>query len=519
MLKQLRHWIVLALFGVNGFAVAALPPGLQNLTGELQVVPQIILPSLDGAALKARLAQNSGQPQPLIIAESILTELLPAAGKWEPLNSGDWVWRLRLSSRQAKSLHLRFEDLTLPADAQLFVYSPGGADVRGPYTAADLTSERKLWTPIVRGEELVIELVTPSATKEQVGFRITNVYFGFEEFWKQEEAPFKEGNCHIDVVCAAAAPYANEVRAVGRITFDIAGGILGIGATTGLCSGQLLNNTASDNRQYFLTANHCISSAGGASSVVAYWNYQKSTCGGANDGSQNDTQVGGTTLRATSGGSDFTLLEFIRPLNSASNLFFSGWDRSEAPAGSAFTIHHPDGTEKRISFENNPLQITSFSGTTSPGDGNALRVVDWDMGSTEPGSSGAGLWNAQHRVVGQLSQGRSACGNDESDWYGRFARSWTGGGTSGSRLSNWLDPGNTGATLADGKNLSGSSVVIPPPQAAVDDDSGGGGCAIAGAQQPGNSLAALLAVALLGFWRRRWLKASAPDTRSSFRIR
>lgn len=49
--------------------------------------------------------------------------------------------------------------------------------------------------------------------------------------------------------------------------------------------------------------------------------------------------------------------------------------------------------------------------------------------------------------VGQLHGGYSSCDDpDDPDWYGCFHRSWTGGGTNTTRLSNWLDPLGTGAT-------------------------------------------------------------------------
>lgn len=500
------RWMVLGLLAASGtVAAAALPPGLQNVAGELNAVPQVVLPSLDAAAFKAQLAADKSTPQPYIVGSAIFTDLLPADGLWEPLNSGESLWRLRLTSAGAKSLHLRLEDVALPDGAALYVYAPGGSDVRGPYTAADLTPDGKLWTPVVAGEQLVVELVAPHGARDAARFRITNVYYGFEEFWKEDSTQFKEGNCHVDMVCPAAADFRREGRSVGRIQFDIPGLL---GTLTGLCTGQLINNTAGDGKRYFLTANHCISTQLSADSVVAYWNYQKSSCGGANDGSLNDTQTGGARLRATSAGSDFTLLEYNNPLNVNSNLHFTGWDRSEAAPGSAFTIHHPGGTEKRISFENNPLQVTSFGGTSSPGDGNALRVVDWDLGSTEQGSSGAGLWNGAHRLVGQLSQGSSACGNNESDWYGRFARSWNGGATSGSRLREWLDPANTGASQIDGRNLtssggtggSGGSGAGGQRASPVDDGGGGGGCTAGGA---GNGLGLLLAAMLTGLAGRR----------------
>jgi subtilisin-like proprotein convertase family protein len=128
-------------------------------------------------------------------------------------------------------------------------------------------------------------------------------------------------------------------------------------------------------------------------------------------------------------------------------------------------IHHPDGEEKRISFENQPTTLTSYLGTGIPGDGTHWRITDWDLGTTEPGSSGSPIYNPQHQVVGQLHGGYAACGNDDSDWYGAFHVSWTGGGSNTTRLSNWLDPLGTGEVAIDtlspfGINVSPTSNVL-----------------------------------------------------------
>ena len=75
------------------------------------------------------------------------------------------------------------------------------------------------------------------------------------------------------------------------------------------------------------------------------------------------------------------------------------------------------------------------------------------MGTTEGGSSGSCLFdNATGRCVGTLHGGYAACGNDDPDWYGRLSQHWDGGGTSSTRLSNWLDPNETGALFANGAN-------------------------------------------------------------------
>jgi hypothetical protein len=87
-----------------------------------------------------------------------------------------------------------------------------------------------------------------------------------------------------------------------------------------------------------------------------------------------------------------------------------------------------------------------------PGDGTHWRIDDWEDGTTEPGSSGSGLWDQNHRLVGQLHGGYASCTSITSDWYGRIARSWEGGGSSATRLRDWLDPASTGTMVLDGED-------------------------------------------------------------------
>jgi PKD repeat protein len=145
-------------------------------------------------------------------------------------------------------------------------------------------------------------------------------------------------------------------------------------------------------------------------------------------------------------------VELDDPIDPAFNVYWAGWDRSGFDATNATAIHHPNTDEKRISFEDHPTTITSYLGTSIPGDGTHVRITDWDLGTTEPGSSGSPLFDQNHRIIGQLHGGYAACGNDDSDWYGRFYTSWTGGGSSATRLSDWLDTRNTGQLTLDGRD-------------------------------------------------------------------
>ena len=143
--------------------------------------------------------------------------------------------------------------------------------------------------------------------------------------------------------------------------------------------------------------------------------------------------TGGAILRAGSGNSDFTLVELNNSPNPNFNVGFCGWDRRTSTPQGGICIHHPNLEEKRISFDYNSLSSQ----------GNYWIVNDWDLGTTEPGSSGSPLFNPQHRIVGQLFGGSAACGNNLEDIYGKISSSWNLG------LGTYLDAGGTGEQFID----------------------------------------------------------------------
>ncbi|MFG0260004.1 MAG: GC-type dockerin domain-anchored protein, partial [Phycisphaerales bacterium JB041] len=182
------------------------------------------------------------------------------------------------------------------------------------------------------------------------------------------------------------------------------------------------------------------------------------------------------TSHAGSGASasDFTLVELDEAPDPAWEVSFAGWDVSGVDTPGAIAIHHPDVDEKRISFEFDPTATTSYLGNSIPGDGTHVRVLDWDIGTTEPGSSGSPLFDENHRVIGQLHGGYAACGNDLADWYGKMSVSWDAGSSSSSRLRDWLDPTNSGATVVDTLWPSDSGLrVIPGGTFVAEGPSGG----------------------------------------------
>jgi hypothetical protein len=322
----------------------------------------------------------------------------------------------------------------MPSGGRLWIYSADLTHVLPPFDAGDNSTHGELWTPIVPADEIVLEVTLPTAARKALVLELESINVGYRGFG----ASLLSGACNVDVICPEGDAWRAEIASVAAIS---TGGSL-------FCTGFMVNNTALDRRPYFMTARHCGIGAANAASLVVYWNYEASTCAGPRDGSLDQFQTG-SFFRASYSPSDFTLVELDEDPDPSWGVTFAGWDRSGSDATSAVAVHHPDSDEKAISFEYQPTSTTSYLGSSSPGDGTHVRVADWDLGTTEPGSSGSPLFDAQHRVIGQLHGGFAACGNNSSDWYGKLSVSWGGGGTAATRLSDWLDPAGTGAVALD----------------------------------------------------------------------
>ena len=462
-------------------APSATPSASQFPLQPLSRVETLDLPRLDHAALSQEDGFRQSLDLPPRFAVPVKASVTPETdGLWEPIGASKLVWRYRVRAKAAYSLNFGFTRFDMPPGGRLLLYSADGREQRGPFTANDNNAHRQLWTPVMLASDVVIEVTIPAAQRAALDLQLGQVGQGYRGFGAASE---KSGSCNMDVACMDPDdPWRITSQAVGVISTG--------GAT--YCSGSLVNNTAQDKRPFFMTAHHCGIDARNAPSLVVYWNYQNSTCrvpgsaasGNPGDGSLADYNTG-AIFRATDAASDFTLVELDGPIDPAFGLYWAGWDRTPwqtpggpglgdfdcTPAagpgdppstGACAAIHHPGTAEKRITFSTTPTTTTSLYGNLTPGDGTHI-WVHWAEappyyptvpGVTENGSSGAPLYNAEHRFIGQLHDGPSACGatgDNLSDYYGRFSVSWVGGGTRSTRLSDWLDPLGTGEIAIDGR--------------------------------------------------------------------
>lgn len=381
-------------------------------------------------------AQSQDISGPHQFAEPIDAAISPwSHGLWESLPDGRTMWRMRISSPDAESINLGFLDYRMPPGGEMFLYASDGSRIAGPFTERHNRDHNQFWSPVVESQEVVVEVTLPEEGGDEFRLFLTSVNYGLVPL-KARAGSGTSGSCNVDVACPAADPWRDQVRSVGVYTRN--------GSWT--CTGALVNNTANDMRQLFLTANHCNVSETTAPTMVIYWNYQSSTCrtpgtsgaAGSGDATLTDFSQGATHI-ASSTTADFALVEINDPIDPDWNVYYAGWSRSTSIPPSVATIHHPRTDAKRISLASQ-VDITNYLRPESTSSGTHWRIITWDLGTTEPGSSGSPLFNAAGEIIGQLHGGYASCTNDADDWYGRFSLSWDGGGTSSSRLRDHLDP-------------------------------------------------------------------------------
>ena len=427
-------------------------------------IPLITYPTPDIEALRQEdLILDEQGEQPWRFGFNHPTQINSNAnGTWIQAKNGDLIWLVRIKCPEALTINLAFNQTEIPSGNELYVYNPDKTFILGKFTQEHLY-EGQLGTELVPGDEVIIEYYVP-ASNEKGHVQLNNVTHGYRTAREFHEKAFgSSGNCNLNVNCPQGGPWQLERNGV----------VMLVSGNSGFCSGSLINNSLNNGKPYVLTANHCFSNP---ATWVFRFNWQSAGCN--NPATEPTFQsLSGGVLRARASASDFCLVEITGGLQggtvpAAYTPYFNGWDNSGNTPTSAVGIHHPSGDIKKISFENNPLISTTFGG--SPANSH-WGVTSWDEGVTEGGSSGSPLFDQNHRIIGQLHGGASACGAPVlSDEYGKISYSWTPANSdSTNQLKYWLDPTQSNATFVNGYDPSGGvPIQVDPIVSAVGGVSG-----------------------------------------------
>eukprot|EP00565_Helicotheca_tamesis_P005002 CAMPEP_0185724850 /NCGR_PEP_ID=MMETSP1171-20130828/1220_1 /TAXON_ID=374046 /ORGANISM="Helicotheca tamensis, Strain CCMP826" /LENGTH=932 /DNA_ID=CAMNT_0028392799 /DNA_START=71 /DNA_END=2869 /DNA_ORIENTATION=- len=459
-----------------------------------QLMPRNQLPKYEAPTSNLKTIRHEdmerkqlGLPERFAITNTIPGDYFSNAA-WETVDDGRQALRQEVDATHGfdeangcKNLNFHFKPYIMPPGCNLTIYDPEVDEMMiGPFTDKHNNVHGEFFTIIVNSCDVIIEVdIPPGVDKSDVNVVLHSVNVGYKGFGVSttttSEQPQDDGvdvvglgrnlasPCNINAECHPE--WDLEQRSVAAISL---GGSL-------FCTGFMVNNVEQDFTPYFMTAHHCGISESNAASLVTYWNWKYDKCEEGTLTYHHDQFVSGAVFLASYPLADAVLVRLTSSPDSSWGVTYAGWDSSGKDANNVVAVHHPhvdDGM--KISFQIGETLTTSWSGSTSPGDGSHIKVPSWYNGTTEPGSSGSPLFDSEHRVIGQLHGGAAACGNYLPDWYGKFSASFHDG-----EFRRWLDPKNKGTTTVDtikeSKNCGNGN--LDPPEACDGNDFGGKTCA------------------------------------------
>lgn len=345
---------------------------------------------------------------------------------WQTLADGSRAAKVQVGSEGAAALRVALA-LSAAAPSVTFRFAGNGEHVQtfGPMTSSTIASDSaqfgSFWSPVLEGDVATIEIHvdagarTPDATLTLA--KISHQVVAPAALRNMDAKTVQDiglaGSCNIDVACVTPQTTAlqDAARAVAEMEFTQDDGF------THLCTGTLMNDSIGSNTPYFFSAAHCLNTATAARTLNTYWFFDAIACGN-NAVPPFVQQTSGATLLARSGDWDWALARLNAPPPPGAH--FSAWRAETMPTQTPITVlHHPEADLKKWS-------AGSTQGYQVYTDGSSFALVHYDQGTTEPGSSGAGLLTflqagGYYELRGGLWSGEASCQNKSGlDEYSRL---------------------------------------------------------------------------------------------------
>lgn len=432
MIRPLPSLVMLGLFATSAFAQIKVEgrPATERVILEPSI-PTFTMKVPDLEEMKREDEANGFRPYRYgaVIPTVIATDF---AGKWDVLEDGTRVWRVRVVSPGAFTIGLVFDKWNLPDGAELYVYDDARSEVNGAYTSVNNAPNGQLQIEPILGDTINVEYVVPPTVTHDRLLQIGQVIHDYRHIRKiLTGGPLGGSPCLRDIVCPEGANYQDVKRATVRTL-----------ASGALCSGAILTDTTHSGTPYLYTANHC----GSMTNAVFTFQYENTSCGGG--GASGSKTLSGSQHLLSNANNDSAFFRLNQTIPSTYQPYYAGWDRSSSTGAPVVAITHGNGEPKQIAVDNN--------GASSAG---SQWACAWNSGIVLGGSSGGPLYNSSKRVIGcACCVDNFNCGA-QTTWFNKFSSFWNLG------LAQWLDPNGSGVTFTNGFDpaLSCGSVTTTGP--------------------------------------------------------
>ena len=369
-------------------------------------------------------------------------------GDWITTPSGERAWQGVLQLEEAGWNTLYFDQYQLSRGDMLFITNEEG-EVRGAFTEANNVSSHSLTTAPLYGERLIVYYYPASGERRALPWRLSTITTALLTAVGEElppavgghKGPGSPGFVVKGLECAEATVRHPEVERIARSE------VLLVVRGRFFSSGTLINNSRQDGEALVLTAAHCLNNSyacrdldyvrQSAEQSVFYFNYFSPTGDPLINGIEEQT-LAGAELVAYNEEHDMCLLRItgVRPdvpqgqcaIPPSYRPYLAGWNAERDFPVPVIGIHHPKASVRRYNRadEKPPLENYDMASVPVRWVNSHLHIKKWDIGTTAGGSSGSGLFDKNHHLIGALTGGGSYCGTPYNDYYYALSEAFTG---------------------------------------------------------------------------------------------
>ncbi|HEX8239671.1 MAG TPA: trypsin-like peptidase domain-containing protein [Allosphingosinicella sp.] len=378
----------------------------------------------DSEEMREKIGIDRELPQPVLLQSTpgAVPGSILAQGLVGTAPGGGLSWTIEIVSPGATGLRVEFEPGQLPEGGRIYV-TDGQSEVYGPYTLGP----EPTFSNTVFSSRIFVQLQVPRGAA-LTGVSIRRIAHLVEPIEGLAVTGGPAANltlathCNLKQFCKPTSPVTNptpEQSAFETATRGVARIIYKEGAGHYKCSGGLLADNTNSRTPFFLTANHCFNTQASATSLEAFFRYRK-PCNGAVPKLSQVPRTLGSTLLATSGDTDFTLVQLSQ--TPPSDAHFFRWTSEDLSNSTTpiFRVHHPHG----YPMHKQTSRIRPVGGCKYRPKGRYIYSTPTD-GGTAKGSSGSLVYRLngnEPEVVGQLygsCTSKGGCGYANVD--GAFA--------------------------------------------------------------------------------------------------
>ncbi len=395
-----------------------------------------------------------------------------ALGQWlKYIDTNTVYYWIKIASPNSISIGVNFDSLFLPENHKLLISDINGNSI--DYPSKNRHFWRKFYSFPITSDTVILEYSFPITDTTTIGYiEVESIYLDFLSI-EANSALSKSTNEEVlynlkpELYCII-----NEAHCYSGACKEKKSACFIKINDSKHASAVLLNNAKNDGKPYILTAFHAIDLnrdyvlSEAEKSNVNNWRFK---FGYIRDGCQDPFVYDGYTydgaeFRAAWRDTDFALVEMDETPQSGDffsgyggDVYYAGWDARNVIPSSSICFHYPLNTNViPLMYMYDPMPPIQHDWLWDCA--NIYPGVDfWRMDPGNSGgsgkawnrSSGAPLFNQNYKVIGQLWGGCDNC-TYRASTFGALWRSWTGGGTNETRLSNWLDPDASGVQILDG---------------------------------------------------------------------